>query len=330
MIGLRCDELDVIVYHAHCLDGLTAAALFKKVKDGLHFVPMMAGSLPDEVLEMRLRNILFVDCCPKTIEQYNTLNETNRVFILDHHVTSMETLKDIPDDCKHFDMEHCGAFLAMEYTQLHLHPTTIDFIYYIQDYDLMKNDFVPESRYLTSALQMILNPISDSNSKIDMVLNYMNNNFGDLLTRGKSIIEESVAYIDSIIADGYLATDEASRTVYLMHADSINYCTEIGVKTCETMEHVDYSVLVYPGFTSNREPVIKCSFRSKRVDVSEIAKRHGGGGHKFAAGCEFPFQTDFDTLFKRIECVSKKAKIEVTVDGEVGANIEVPSTTQEA
>jgi phosphoesterase RecJ-like protein len=41
-------------------------------------------------------------------------------------------------------------------------------------------------------------------------------------------------------------------------------------------------------FLSEREPGdLKASLRSHEADVSEIAARFGGGGHRLAAGCNF-------------------------------------------
>lgn len=49
-------------------------------------------------------------------------------------------------------------------------------------------------------------------------------------------------------------------------------------------KEVEVSVLL----KEKEEDLFKISFRSTRVDVCEIAKAFGGGGHIYAAGCEIP------------------------------------------
>jgi hypothetical protein len=58
------DEIDIIVYHAHCLDGIMAAVAAYQYNRSYEFIPMNAGEIPAELYE-KTGNILFMDVSPQ-------------------------------------------------------------------------------------------------------------------------------------------------------------------------------------------------------------------------------------------------------------------------
>ena len=76
---------------------------------------------------------------------------------------------------------------------------------------------------------------------------------------------------------------------------SWSYSTDIGNHALAI--GVDISILIYPVSGVN-----KLSIRSKKYDVSILAKLiNGGGGHEEAAGCDLP--TNIDLIHKLTEIV---------------------------
>ncbi len=91
---------------------------------------------------------------------------------------------------------------------------------------------------------------------------------------------------------------------------------EMAAKAGAKIEEVDgytdfvrttYGVEAAIMFLEREKKNIRLNFRSKgNVIINEIAKRHGGGGHKFAAGA-----TIFDTIERAEEIIIPEAKAEI-------------------
>jgi oligoribonuclease NrnB/cAMP/cGMP phosphodiesterase (DHH superfamily) len=104
----------------------------------------------------------------------------------------------------------------------------------------------------------------------------------ELLDRRQAEID---AYIDRKAKELHVRyvndfAEECPRKYGIVFAD--RFVSELGNKLCETFDGLDYVAIVDPGSC-------KVSLRSIKedVDVSVIAKEHGGGGHKSAAGYYF-------------------------------------------
>lgn len=108
-------------------------------------------------------------------------------------------------------------------------------------------------------------------------------------------------HMDGRYASQYLVREDFERTgaAYRDTENLINECQRIG------------SVAVAALFMELRDGRIRCSMRSRpegrrTVDVSEIAAKFGGGGHKMAAGTYLPapiehaMQLIFDEVAKRL------------------------------
>jgi bifunctional oligoribonuclease and PAP phosphatase NrnA len=108
-------------------------------------------------------------------------------------------------------------------------------------------------------------------------------------------------HLDGRYASQYLIREDFERTgaAYRDTENLINECQRIG------------SVAVAALFMELRDGRIRCSLRSRpegerAVDVSEIAAKFGGGGHKMAAGTYLPapiehaMQLIFDEVTKRL------------------------------
>jgi len=109
-------------------------------------------------------------------------------------------------------------------------------------------------------------------------------------------------HLDGRYASQYLVREDFERTgaAYRDSENLINECQRIG------------SVVVAALFMELRDGRIRCSLRSRpdgerAVDVSAIAAKFGGGGHKMAAGTYLPepiehaMQLIFDEVAKQLE-----------------------------
>ena len=109
-----------------------------------------------------------------------------------------------------------------------------------------------------------------------------------LMTKSKSQFEaEKLAvdrlefYMDNKITFTYMTKeDEENLNIQPGEFDGI---AGIGI----TIDGVEVAI-----FARQRDDGFKISFRSNRIDVSEICMLYGGGGHKLAAGCTIDAKLD--------------------------------------
>lgn len=293
-------NFDYIVYHKHCLDGITAAAAAykynKEYNMNYEFIPMDAGKTPEELLSKDNKNILFLDVCPTLDEYHKMLSNSCYVLIIDHHKTAVENFKNHKD--KHiFDMNHSGAYLSWDFFYNLINDK---FVLLIEDRDLWINKY-PETKFLFNGLCDLLNHIDDSNSKIPMMLEYMSN-YSSIIEKGSLIEEENNLYVESIWKNGYTSQYKDYKC-YVMETKNFNCISDIGSRAYQDPQ-IDFSIVFYPKDHKDPNNNTYCiSLRSnkdgKNIDVSQIAKEFGGGGHRNAAG--FTMNDNPKNLFKPLE-----------------------------
>jgi oligoribonuclease NrnB/cAMP/cGMP phosphodiesterase (DHH superfamily) len=300
-----------IVYHAHCIDGLTAAAIaldWDKAFQRYEFIPMDAGHLPEAVKAMKEESILFLDVAPSKVEYEELVKGGNKVLIIDHHKTSMNELAGLEPENKVMAMNASGAMLAFMYFYGHeawnlkdsmendannrfrkMH----DFVYMVQENDLFNFDKKPvlqifdkpnlSSKALFSGLCHHINHIKDSNLKIAMVLTYMFD-FEPIIEKGEEVQAEDEAYINSVVSKSTLVYCRTYRFVYVA-VESFKLCSQIGDRLLRDNENAQFSMLVYPAVNEAGEKIFRVSLRSLgKFDVEELAKKFHGGGHAMASG----------------------------------------------
>lgn len=273
----------LVIYHQGCCDGYAAGIV---AYDVLHTGTTTYRILPVNVSKMsteipRLppaRNVLSFDLSytPETLRQLVEKYRDGVVEVYDHHITTRECLECEYAVCVHFDNEVSGAMLAWR----HYHPDSAPprFIQYVQDRDLWHwrlehsseiNAYL-QSTMLTRGLRDWIGHLRDD-SWIE-----------DAIMRGGVILATVKSAVD-LICKG-----SRPRVVDGLHVAVVNspiYGSEIGD---HLSRYYDY-VVVWRTAELSRVDVSLRSEKGK-TDVSQIAKRFGGGGHVSASG----FATSFD------------------------------------
>jgi uncharacterized protein len=289
----------IIVYHAHCIDGLAAAAVVYDfaIRHNLKFdyVPMKAGETPAKVLSRVDSNILFLDVAPKLIEYNHLIANGNRVMIQDHHITAKEDLESVIDNNDVvFNIEMSGATLAA------LHYATqepfMKVLLHIEDKDLNKMKYGKDSEYIFYALCDQMNKIEDSNEKIPLMLANLDK-FDELVAKGKSLEAENDEYIDDCINMG-MKKEFGFISAWVMFTESVKLCGEIGNRVLDESSAITFTMVIYP---KTEKDGYNVSLRSRPdFKVSSIAKLFGGGGHDRAAGFRVDKVSDiFNTLYEK-------------------------------
>lgn len=263
----------VVLYHGDCPDGFGGAwAAWKKFKDKADYValfrdkPLPAG--------LKGKELYFIDFTPnQTVEVKKLIKDNPRVTIIDHHASAKENVLLSRDHL--FSERHSGAVLAWRY--FHPDKKTPWLLRTIEDMDLW-NFNMPHTKAVDAFLDLY-----DFNFRLwdafAMEFEHPSKR-KKYLEKGKLIVRYEKKIIDRIIGK---CAEEVSFAGYKTYAvNSPQYTSEIG--------HALYTALPPMAITWSRQPgATIVSLRSNgKVDVSRIAARFGGGGHKAAAGFVVP------------------------------------------
>jgi len=289
----------VILHHASCLDGFTSAYYLHnyfvslKKYTNIDVVPMQYGQ--PIVADIAGKDVVVVDFSFKRGNMINLAKEANSFVVLDHHQTAEVELHGV-DFC-FFDPGRCGVQLACDYIAAHRHAPSLPVAELLsrmscrrkEEYPLLVQ-YVADRDLWTKEL-----PFTD---EVNAYLMTLDRTFPDwasaeatLEHNFKGVRMEGQAILRYIKKTAYTLADKA----YRCHLRTGHWASIVNSATLQSeIGHIltkggDIGVVWFQ--LSNGDYVF--SLRSEGdVDVSEIAKSYGGGGHKNAAGFtvpQFPF-----------------------------------------
>lgn len=251
-----------ILYHANCYDGFGSAfAAWQAYGDGGKYIAVKYGDEPPALpLDA---DVLICDFSYPRETLLRLKKAVNSLVVIDHHKTAHADLEGL-DFCQ-FDMTKSGAVLTWEF----LHPTTPipALLEYIQDRDLWKFA-LHDSKEVSAALRAY---------PMDFQI-WSGLNFHELKNEGKAILKFTQQMV-SIMADNAWLQDIGGHIVPVTNATV--FFSEVGEELCKRNPHLPFSAY----FLDRSDGKRQWGLRSRGdFDVSEVAKRLGGGGHKSAAG----------------------------------------------
>ena len=265
---------DYCLYHANCLDGITAAAaVHLSMSDSLVYIPVSYQEDPPFLDEDELDTIYIVDFSYKRDVLLKLAEKAKAIIILDHHKSAQEDLRDISQDAVNiecvFDMERSGARLAWDY--FHGDTDAPWIIKNVEDRDLWRFNF-SDTRAITAALYTY-----------DFDLPYWTQWFGYkvapewLMTEGEALLRKQNKDVKGIINTIVRRTIIDGHDVPIVNALWM-YSSDLLNELCKD----EPFAVCYWDTPSGRT----FSLRSNKegLDVSKIATKYGGGGHARAAG----------------------------------------------
>ena len=254
----------IVIYHENCYDGFTAAWLIWRntvVRSDVQikFIPMQYGK--DFSIDFRDQDVVIADFSfdRNTLEVIN--HQAKSLIVLDHHKTAEEALRGLPY-CK-FDMSKSGARLVQE----HFGYANHWLVDYTEDRDLWKHS-LPNTREINACIR--LTPFDFE--EFEMLASSFK---GELTIHGTTLLK----YEENLISNALRAAEEVVFDGHkILKVNTTVLHSEIGHRLCKGRPFG----MTY--FCNEKEMV--CSLRStdEGLDVSEIAKKYGGGGHRNAAG----------------------------------------------
>lgn len=260
----------VILYHADCSDGLGAAwAAWKKFGVRASYIPIGNQSPPPKGLIGK--EIYTVDYAfPKEITK-RLIKDNKRVTAIDHHVSNKSTVALTHKPL--FALRHSGATLTWKY----FHPKlrTPLYLKYIEDADLWKLK-MPHAKEFVAA-----RPLHPGDIKgVDLFVKKFEKAIfrRKFFESGKFLLKYQTALLYDILKN---VEKVRFRGVRALAVNSPVFTDELATK----MYKKEPMAIVWHEKRNSK----KVSLRSDgSVDVSKIAAKYSGGGHKRAAAFKLP------------------------------------------
>ena len=266
----------IVIYHYPCLDGFTAAwACWLKHPDW-EFYPAIHG---DPMPDVTGRDVYLLDFSyKKPIMEEILAKSSGKVVVLDHHVSAQKELMSLLEDQKilgQFDMSHSGAWLSWNY--FHSTPAPM-FVKLVEDRDLWKWA-IPESR---NANAVFFSYDYDFQTWSDLHAKCENpEQFAIVMMEGAAIERKHHKDVAELVA----------RTKRKIVIDGVSvWAANLPYTLVSDAGHLLAKDEPFAAVYFQTASGFEFSLRSTDTgsDVSEIAKKYGGGGHKNAAGFRIP------------------------------------------
>ena len=270
-------SVDLVIYHSHCSDGFGSAwAAWKLLGNKAEYYAATHGDPPPDV---KGKSVAILDFSYKNEVVKKMIEDAENLIVLDHHKSAMVELHDVTHT--KFDLSHSGAILSWNFFHPGKEPPK--FLRYIEDRDLWKWE-LPYSKEFSAAFDMVPFEFEKFTEFVD------DSTFDDAIKRGSYILAYSKSVIKKVADQATLRTWKGKK-IYIVN--SSHWMSEIGAKLAP-----DCAFAVIWFFDHDRQEY-RVSLRAfhDEVDVSEIAKTQGGGGHKKAAGFSLPKDSHVDDFF---------------------------------
>jgi hypothetical protein len=269
----------VCFYHAGCPDGFGAAwAVWRAWGDDARYLPR--GH--DDSLDARAHlgdQVAFVDIAPPNDVLRELAVAAARVVVLDHHVSSrarFEADAELREAMRghhvEFDLRHCGAVLAWR----HFHPGADppELLRYVEDQDLWLWK-LPRSEEVNAAIGSYPQSFADWEQLAATPVEELAREGEPILRAQRREVETALRFAHPVQV-GELRLE----AVNALHRRSV-----IGHELARRAAFGHPAGVVYR-LVGERVDVSLYSIGD--LDVSRLAARYGGGGHRNAAGFHVP------------------------------------------
>lgn len=274
---------DICIYHANCDDGFAAAyAVWKRFGDTVTFIPAQYGG---DTPNVEGKDVLIVDFSFKKPEMDRLAAQARRIIVLDHHKTAEAELSGFtrlecaggPFEKRYadklysgvgvcFDMQKSGCRLAWEYC-FGAAPMP-DWFAAVEDRDLWRFA-LPLTKETCISIRSYPREFWVWDT-FDAVA----------LAKEGAAIKRYVDMIVSNICDTAFIENIGGHDVPVA-ACSYDFVSETANQLLQRNPEAPFAACIVRSYDG-----VTYSLRSMddRLDVSEIAKANGGGGHRNAAG----------------------------------------------
>lgn len=275
----------VVLYHAQCWDGFGAAwAAWRKLKNKADYIAVEHQTPPPKGLKNKI--VYMVDFCYPEEVIKTIIKNNKKVIVIDHHAIRQKSICMAKEYV--FDNNHSGSVLSWMY--FFPKKKIPNLLKYVEDIDLWKFK-LNHSKEIMLAVDLmpyefkVWNKIAKDLERKKNAKKYLVK--GSAIAKYvKNMTEEIANLADEVIFEGYRVL--AVNGPRFLRSDLGHKLVEMGYP---------FGIVWY--LKGNE---IHVSLRSRKdVDVSKIAQKYGGGGHKNASGFTFIIKPDNSFPWKIIK-----------------------------
>lgn len=264
--------MDIIVfYHKNCHDGLASAwAAWRKFKNKAEYIALNYQSPYD--YSIKDKKLYFLDVCPNRKILEKLKKDNCEIVIIDHHLSARKNL-DLACPGSfiiRLNMKRSAAVLTWKYFFPEKKIPKI--LLYVEDMDLW-NFKMRFSREIVSSISLLNFDSKEWNRLFyDIEDNKKRKKY--ILT-GKEIVKHEDEMIKEIVQKAKKIKMGKIKTLVVNSSVLISQIGDVLIKQLPPMAIIWFEA----------GDLKRISLRSNgKVDVSKIAEKYGGGGHKCAAG----------------------------------------------
>lgn len=254
----------VCIYHGNCADGFTAAWVANRAMPGIRLHAGVYQQEPPDVTDLE---VFLVDFSYKRPVLEAMREKAKRIVVLDHHKTAEADLRDLPGVETVFDMGRSGARIAWDYWYAGDDPPKT--LLHVEDRDLW--------RFALPGTREVQANIFSHPYDLTVWDELMRADPEKLIAEGRAIERKHFKDIHELLA---VVT---RRMLIGGHNVPIANLPYIHVSDAA---HALAKDEPFAGcyWDTPKGRVFGLRSTDAGLDVSEIAKQYGGGGHRNAAG----------------------------------------------
>ena len=262
--------MSMCIYHGNCADGFGAAWVVRKALGEIDFHPGKYQEPPPDVTG---KDVVMVDFSYKRPVLLEMAEKANSILILDHHKTAAEDLLDLPANVTaKFDMGHSGAMLTWE----HFFPgeTPPPLLLHIEDRDLW--------RFALQNTRQIQANVFSFPYDFQVWDTLMAAAPATLAAEGEAIERKHFKDMRELLG---VTTREMVIGGHRVPVANLPY-TMSSDAGHEMAKGKPFAACYWD---TPKGRVFSLRSTDEGVDVSEVAKQYGGGGHRNASGFTVSF-----------------------------------------
>lgn len=280
-----------VIYHGGCWDGFCAAWVARgKLPAGTEFIPAQYGQ--NEPAMDAGSVVYIVDFSYPRAIMRNILSQMHHVVVLDHHKTAQAELAELVDEFAmrpdlinnipgselpiiHFDMAKSGGRLTWEHFyggSFGKCPWLVD---YTEDRDLWLWK-MPNSKEINAYIRSW--PLEFKRWDVFQTIEKGGDAWANCINSGASILRREQQIVDDHVSHAREIDMDGHKIL------AVNATVLFSEIAGELAKDRPFGACYFDRQDGKRQWSLRS--RDGGVDVADVAKRHGGGGHRNAAGFE--------------------------------------------
>ncbi|MDP3901570.1 MAG: DHHA1 domain-containing protein [bacterium] len=258
----------IVIFHGDCPDGFSGGwAAWKRFGNRATYIAAKHHFPP--VTNLKNKEIYFVDFIYPTEITKKLIKNNKRVVLIDHHISAKPIAKLIKE--KLYRTTNSGAVLAWQY--FHPGKKVPKMLLHVEDVDRWQFK-LPHTREISAYINLFDYSFKNWSKIVTDIDN--KKKLKEIISHGKWVLKYEDQWINKLINNAQLVKFCGYKTL-IVNSPVLN--SDIGNRLTKMLPPVGIV------WSQKSDGKIAVSLRSSgRVDVSKLAAKFGGGGHKRAAG----------------------------------------------